>query len=84
MSEGVSIKTLVAGLGSDDSRATYRCLVALRTQFIKEKDGVALLRQHGGLEGLLDILKHHKDKILNITLSILGNCCLEDETRIKV
>lgn len=70
------------------SRASqWRALVAIRTQHIKgDKAGIARFRTQGGLRPLLDLLKHPdcSRKILDLSLSILANCCTELETRIEV
>ncbi|XP_070779102.1 armadillo repeat-containing protein 5 [Enoplosus armatus] len=65
----------------------WRALVAIRTQHIKgDKAGIARFRTQGGLQPLLDLLKHPEcsRKTLDLALSILANCCTELETRIEV
>lgn len=65
----------------------WRALVAIRTQHIKgDKAGIARFRTQGGLRPLLDLLKHPdcSRKVLDLALSILGNCCTELETRTEV
>lgn len=65
----------------------WRALVAIRTQHIKgDKASIARFRTRGGLRPLLDLLKHPdcSRKILDLSLSILANCCTELETRIEV
>lgn len=79
-----TISSVIAGLHSTRPNKVYNALVLVRTHFLKEKDGVAKLRQHGGLELIIDILRQHEDRVLDVALSILGNCCLEKETRVKV
>lgn len=70
------------------SRASqWRALVAIRTQHIKgDKAGITRFRTQGGLQPLLDLLKHPdcSRKTLDLALSILANCCTELETRIEV
>ena len=48
---------------------------------LKEKDGVPRLRQHGGLSKLIYLVETTNQKVLDVTLSILGNCCMEERTR---
>ena len=79
-----TMSSVIAGLHSTRPNKVYNALVLVRTHFIKEKDGIAKLRQHGGLELIIDVLRRHEDHVLDVALSILGNCCLETETRIKV
>uniref|UniRef100_H3DBS5 Armadillo repeat containing 5 n=1 Tax=Tetraodon nigroviridis TaxID=99883 RepID=H3DBS5_TETNG len=65
----------------------WRALVAIRTQHIKgDKAGIARFRAQGGLRPLLDLLQHPdcSRKVLDLALSILGNCCTELETRREV
>ncbi|TNM97061.1 hypothetical protein fugu_015217 [Takifugu bimaculatus] len=65
----------------------WRALVAIRTHHIKgDKAGIARFRTQGGLRPLLDLLKHPdcSRKVLDLALSILGNCCTELETRTEV
>ncbi|XP_061159536.1 armadillo repeat-containing protein 5 isoform X1 [Syngnathus typhle] len=65
----------------------WRALVAIRTQHIKgDKAGITRFRTQGGLQPLLDLLGHPgcSRKTLDLTLSILANCCTELETRIEV
>ncbi|XP_057673503.1 armadillo repeat-containing protein 5 [Corythoichthys intestinalis] len=67
--------------------AQWRALVAIRTQHIKgDKAGITRFRTQGGLRPLLDLLGHPgcSRKTLDLTLSILANCCTEQETRIAV
>ncbi|XP_061568002.1 armadillo repeat-containing protein 5 [Cololabis saira] len=65
----------------------WRALVAIRTQHIKGgKAGIAKFRGQGGLRLLMNLLKHPEcsRKTLDLALSILANCCTEQETRIEV
>lgn len=65
----------------------WRALVAIRTQHIKgDKAGIARFRTQGGLRPLMELLKHPdcSRKVLDLALSILGNCCTELETRTEV
>ena len=80
----LSMSSVIADLHSTRPNKVYNALVLIRTHFLKEKDGVAKLRQRGGLELIIDILRQHEDRVLDVALSILGNCCLETETRVKV
>ncbi|KAM3863959.1 armadillo repeat-containing protein 5 [Diretmus argenteus] len=67
--------------------AQWRALIAIRTQHIKSGNaGIARFRTQGGLQPLLDLLKHPEcsRKTLDLALSILANCCTELETRIEV
>ncbi|KAJ8402634.1 hypothetical protein AAFF_G00367170 [Aldrovandia affinis] len=65
----------------------WRALVAIRTRHIKGGSaGIARYRARGGLQPLLEVLRHpacHR-KTLDLALSILANCCTESETRVEV
>ncbi len=45
---------------------------------------MARMRQHGGLRKLLRLIETTNQKVLDIALSILGNCCMEEKTRKEV
>ena len=62
----------------------YQGLVELRTKYVKQTDGVARIRQHGGLERVLRVLQSANHKNIDVALSVLGNCCMEDRTRTKI
>lgn len=69
-------------------RATqWRALVAIRTHHIKGGSSrIGQYRVRGGLPPLLAILRRPESsrKILDLTLSILANCCTEKEARAEV
>lgn len=65
----------------------WRALVAIRTQHIKGGDSrINRYRTQGGLPPLLGLLRRHDSsrKTLDLTLSILANCCTEREARTEV
>ncbi|KAF7660560.1 hypothetical protein LDENG_00279810 [Lucifuga dentata] len=65
----------------------WRALVAIRTQHIKGgKAGITRFRTQGGLRPLLNVLRDPEcsRKTLDLALSILANCCTEQETRAEV
>lgn len=65
----------------------WRALVAIRTQHIKGGGSrIAQFRARGGLSPLLDLLRRPESsrKLLDLALSILGNCCTERGTRTEV
>lgn len=69
---------------SSSSQSTYKLLVQIRTDVIKDKEGIKLLRDKGGLKRIVRILSKPNEKILNVSLSILANCCLQDDCRVQV
>lgn len=65
----------------------WRALVAIRTQHIKGGDSrINRYRTQGGLPPLLGLLRKPEcsRKTLDLTLSILANCCTEREARAEV
>ena len=42
---------------------------------------MARFRQHGGLGKALQLLESKNQKVLDVTLSILGNCCIEEKSK---
>ncbi|XP_053095392.1 armadillo repeat-containing protein 5 [Pangasianodon hypophthalmus] len=65
----------------------WRALVAIRTHHIKGGSSrIGRYQAQGGLPPLLAILRRPESsrKILDLTLSILANCCTEKETRAEV
>ncbi|KAG8334865.1 Armadillo repeat-containing protein 5 [Homalodisca vitripennis] len=66
------------------SQSIYKLLVQIRTDVIKEDEGIKLLRDKGGLKRIVKILTKPNEKILNVSLSILANCCLQEECREQV
>ncbi|GAA6088311.1 armadillo repeat-containing protein 5 [Tachysurus ichikawai] len=65
----------------------WRALVALRTHHIKGGSSrIGRYQAQGGLLPLLAILRRPESsrKVLDLTLSILANCCTEKQTRAEV
>lgn len=69
---------------SSSSQTTYKLLVQIRTDVIKDKEGIKLLKDKGGLKRIVRILNKPNEKILNVSLSILANCCMQEECRDQV
>lgn len=65
---------------SSDKSVIIRALIKLRTNVVKDKDGVALFRKAGGVYPMVRFLNKPHEKILEIVLSILGNCCTEKDS----
>ncbi|XP_058873032.1 armadillo repeat-containing protein 5-like [Acipenser ruthenus] len=64
-----------------------QALVAIRTRHIKAGGGIARYRARGGLRPLLALIATQRQrarKTLDLSLSILANCCTEGETRAEV
>ncbi|CAH0585629.1 unnamed protein product [Chrysodeixis includens] len=78
------IKSTIEGLKSSSSSRVQETLLKIRSKIIINDDGIKLFRECGGLECLLPHLRKPNERILDITLSILGNCCLEEESSLSV
>ncbi|XP_030369809.1 uncharacterized protein LOC115620622 [Scaptodrosophila lebanonensis] len=64
---------------STDKTVIYKCLVKLRTDLVKDKDGIVLFRVAGGVPMIVRLLGRLNEKIMEVSLSILGNCCTDEE-----
>lgn len=69
---------------ASSTEAIYRALVNIRTKLIQQPQGIHILRTNEGLKYLLNYVTKPNMKILDISLSILGNCCLDAEVRREV
>lgn len=78
------IKSTIEGLKSSSSSRVQETLLKIRSKIITNDDGIKLFRECGGLECLLPHIRKPNERILDITLSILGNCCLEEESSLSV
>lgn len=84
MGDEKCIKLILNGLKSSSATRVQETLLQIRSKVIVTESGVKLFRECGGLEFLLPHLRKPNEKILDITLSILGNCCLEEESSLLV
>ncbi|XP_047029859.1 armadillo repeat-containing protein 5 [Helicoverpa zea] len=78
------VKSIIEGLKSSSSSRVQETLLKIRSKIITNDSGIKLFRECGGLECLLPHLRKPNERILDITLSILGNCCLEEESSLAV
>ncbi|KAF9421142.1 hypothetical protein HW555_002854 [Spodoptera exigua] len=78
------VKSIIEGLKSSSSSRVQETLLKIRNKVISNDTGIKLFRECGGLEYLLPHLRKPNERILDITLSILGNCCLEEESSLVV
>ena len=77
------ILVILTKTGSSSAQI-YHSLVSLRTKWIKSKSGVECLIRSGLVGKLLPLLQRPNSKVLDITLSILGNLMLEEGPRHQV
>lgn len=78
------VKSTLEGLKSTSSIRVQETLLKIRSKITTNDAGIILFRQCGGLDYLLPHLRKPNERILDITLSILGNCCLEEESSLAV
>ncbi|XP_059610964.1 uncharacterized protein LOC132257920 [Phlebotomus argentipes] len=57
-----------------DKRAIYRILIKIRAD-VKTREGIEVFHAEGGLQPLVNLIKKPNEKIIDLSLSILGNCC---------
>ncbi|XP_060647849.1 uncharacterized protein LOC132785669 [Drosophila nasuta] len=68
---------------STDKTVIYKCLVKLRTDLVKDKDGIVLFRTAGGVPVMVRLISKLNEKIMEVVLSILGNCCTDEQSCIE-
>ncbi|CAH1801503.1 unnamed protein product [Owenia fusiformis] len=81
-----SIKKLIATLKDRKTSNIYNALVKLRTKYLKAKNGITIFRENEGIKVLLHVIRKNMEtqKMIDISLSILGNCCMEVHSREQV
>lgn len=78
------VKATLEGLNSSSSKRIQDSLLKIKSHVIINDRGIKLFRDCGGLNYLVPHLRKPNEKILDITLSILGNICLEEKSSILV
>lgn len=78
------VKSVIDGLKSSSSTKVQESLLKIRSKITVNDAGIKLFRECDGLDYLLPHLRKPNERILDITLSILGNCCLEEESNLAV
>ncbi|KNC30726.1 hypothetical protein FF38_11660 [Lucilia cuprina] len=63
---------------STDKSVIVKGLVKLRTDVVKDKDGILLFREAGGVSPMVRFLSKPHEQILEVALSIMGNCCTDE------
>lgn len=78
------VKTVIDGLQSTSSTRVQEALLKLRSKVITDENGLQWFRDFGGLVYLVPHLRKPNERILDLSLSILGNCCLDEQTCLAV
>lgn len=83
--QSVSILKLISQIKKcSSSQSLYKLLVQIRTDVIRDDEGIKLLKDSGSLKHIVKLLSKPNEKILNVSLSILANCCLQEDCREQV
>ena len=69
---------------AENGLTVVEALTKIRKGFIKNDDDVRAFTEAGGVEAILGLLGHANQTVLDISLSILGNCCTNKTCRLKV
>ncbi|KAK7794826.1 hypothetical protein R5R35_005973 [Gryllus longicercus] len=79
-----SVTSAFTHLKDSSNSVVFEALVIIRKFIAKNEHNVKVVREKNVLKDLVNILGKSNEKNLDITLSILGNCCLENESRIEL
>lgn len=79
MSEAKFEGALCALNKPQDERTLLKILLTIRkeVEWPKNKDNITKLREKGCLKQLIIILQKQQKSVLDVTLSILGNCMMD-------
>ena len=81
----MNLSIALENLTSPKPHRVHNALLWIRSNHIKHQDGVARLRQHGGVHKLLAVVqKNENHKQTDMALSILANCAMENASRTVV
>ena len=75
------IQYLFSKLDSSHLSVCYRALTEIRTEFVPKPHFLNIFIQAGGLKHIVAQLQKSNKKIVDVSLSILGHCVLEQESR---
>ena len=77
------IQKLITKLSNSSEKETFNALLEIRKNVLRAKEGISFLSEYGGIHKIVQILsKDNVDKkTIDITLSILGNICMDEDAR---
>lgn len=78
------IQYLFDKMSTDQVTVIYRVLTELRTEFVPHPRRLSAFIQAGGLKHLVTHLQKPEKKIVDVSLSVLGHCVMEQEPRVVV
>ena len=69
---------------SNELENCYRALTEIRLKFISKSQQMNIFIEEGGIPHIVIQLKKSTPKIVDVALSVLGHCVLEQEPRVLV
>jgi armadillo repeat-containing protein 5 len=69
---------------TSDKRIIYKNLVQIRQSVVTNDFGINLFYRQNGIKILVDLVTKPHEQILEVALSILGNCCTKKECCLQV
>lgn len=78
-----SISSALENVAADKGRICGS-LYYIRSNVTNKHEGINELRDNGGIKILVKCLKQVNPKVLSLTLSILGNCSIDETCREQV
>ncbi|CAH2262845.1 jg9219 [Pararge aegeria aegeria] len=78
------VKSVLEGLKSSSSKRIQESLVKIKSTIIINDKGIKSFRESGGIEYLLPHLRKPNERILDLSLSILGNVCLDEKCSLLI
>lgn len=78
------VKSVLEGLKSSSSKRIQESLLKIKSSIIINDRGIKLFRDCSGIDYLLPHLRKPNERILDLSLSILGNLCLDESSSLLV
>lgn len=78
------LQSIIDDLKSSSSTRIQNSLMKIRSSIITSEKGIRHFRDYGGLQCLVPHLRKPNERNLDVTLSILGNVCLEEKCSLAV
>ncbi|CAC5396164.1 ARMC5 [Mytilus coruscus] len=78
-----TIQKLISKLDNSSENGIFNCLVEIRKNVLKTKEGISYLLKNGGIPKILQILQKSDtdNKSVDVILSTLGNLCMDSDAR---
>ncbi|XP_044735332.1 uncharacterized protein LOC123297650 [Chrysoperla carnea] len=82
--EDSAIISILEGLKTSSSNRIANNLIKIRQQVIVTDNGIKKFKANGGISLMISLLHKPNEKISDLVLSILGNCCMKQEVVLEV